>query len=385
MKFTNYLNLLITGFISISVFSQEINPFHQSLTQQVTQQSIQNNLEDFVNFGVKETGTNAQANALQWLSSKYQSWGYTNIEQQAINVFGETSYNLIVTKTGTLYPDQFIIIDGHYDTINGVGANDNGSGTAVLLEVAQALKDIPTEYSIKFIHFAGEELGLIGSYQYVENIAVPQNLNIKLVLNIDQVGGIAGDLNDTITCERDEEWPNSNNSESELITNQLANLIGIYSNLNTQISNAYGSDYVPFQEAGYVITGLYETNESPFTHSSQDTLENMDPEYVFEVTKGALGAMCFFAKAYETMSVNDQGLNQIEIHPNPANEFIQINLKENKSLDYNLLDLSGQLVVSGKLTDSNSKISTQNIPDGNYILSLKGENLNQSKKVIIKH
>lgn len=385
MKSTLFFNLVFTGILSFTINAQELNPFHQTLANQVTQQNIQNNLQDFVNFGVKETGTNAQSNALQWLVSKYQSWGYTSIEQQAVNVFGQTSYNLIVTKTGTLYPDQFIIIDGHYDTINGVGANDNGSGTAVLLEVARILKDVPTEYSIKFIHFAGEELGLIGSYQYVEDIAVPQNLDIKLVLNIDQVGGVGSQINDTITCEFDSDSPNSNNNASAQVTNQLTILMELYSNLFTQTSFAYGSDYVPFQEAGYVITGLYESNESPFTHSSQDTLENMDPVYVFEVTKGTLGAMCFFAKAYDNLSVNDSDLNQIQIYPNPANEFIQLNLRQNNSLNYRLLDLSGKIILSGKLTNSDSKIATQNLPNGNYVLTLKGENLNQTKKIIIKH
>src|SRR5690606_30261960 len=144
--------------------------------------------------------------------------------------------NIIVTKTGTLYPDQFVIIDGHYDTINGPGVNDNGSGTSIILEIARILKDVPTEYSIKFIHFTAEELGLIGSYHYVQEVAVPQNLNIKLVLNIDQVGGVAGETNHTITCERDEDGPNSNNNASDIATTQLANLIGLYSDLNTEFS-----------------------------------------------------------------------------------------------------------------------------------------------------
>src|SRR5690606_22481674 len=181
-------------------------------------------------------------------------------------------------------------------------------------------KDIPTEYSVKFIHFTGEELGLIGSEQYVDNIAVPQNLDIKLVLNIDQVGGVAGEANHTITCERDESWPNSNNSASSVVTNQLAILMGIYSNLNTEISYAYGSDYVPFQQAGFVITGLYESNESPYTHSPYDTLENMDPNYVFEVTKGTLGGICFFARAYENMEVNESEIDSVKIFPNPVSE-----------------------------------------------------------------
>lgn len=384
MKLTHFLTLFLSGIISISGFSQEQNPFHQSLVNQVTAENVQNNLSEFVGFGIKETGTAAQANALNWLVSKYQSWGYTNIEQQAINVFGETSYNLIVTKQGTVYPDSYVIIDGHYDTINGPGANDNGSGTAILLEIARILKDIPTEYSIKFIHFAGEELGLIGSEQYVDNIAVPQNLDIKLVLNIDQVGGVAGDINDTITCERDEDGPNSNNSQSATVTDQLAALMEIYSGLYTNISFAYSSDYVPFQEAGFVITGLYEYNESPYTHSPQDTLENMDPGFVFDVTKGALGAMCFFAKAYENLNVNDLALSGIEIYPNPVDNELFIDLKENQSINYSIFDISGKLVLTGNLS-KNSHINTSSLANGNYILTLKNDGIKTSQKLIIKH
>src|SRR5690606_29548713 len=132
-----------------------------------------------------------------------------------------------------------------------------------------------------------------GSEHYVEDIAIPQGLDIKLVLNIDQVGGVGGEVNDQITCERDESWPNPNNNQSAIVTNQLSVLMELYSGLDTQISFAYGSDYVPFQEAGYVITGLYESNESPYTHSPYDTMDNMDPDFVFEVAKGTLGAMCF--------------------------------------------------------------------------------------------
>ena len=87
---------------------------------------------------------------------------YTNIETQAFNVRGKSTSNIIITKTGSLYPNTFLIIDGHYDTVNGPGTNDNGSGTVLILELARLLKDVDTEYSIKFIHFSGEEEGLIG-------------------------------------------------------------------------------------------------------------------------------------------------------------------------------------------------------------------------------
>lgn len=383
MKLTHIL--LFYFIFSIQLKAQELNPFYQSLASQVSHDNILGNLTTFESFGVKEMGTTAQQNALNWIVGQYQSWGYTDIEQQEVNVWGETGYNIIVTKLGTVYPDKYVIIDGHYDTINGPGVNDNGSGTSIILEIARILKDVPTEYSIKFIHFTAEELGLIGSYHYVQEIAVPQNLDIKLVLNIDQVGGVAGETNNTITCERDEDGPNSNNNDSEAVTSQLANLMELYSGLNTQISYAYGSDYVPFQEAGFVITGLYETNESPYPHSPDDTFENMDPDFVFQVAKGSLGAMCFFAKAYNDLSVNDMENRKVSIFPNPADETVIIKNSIGGQYEVRLMDVSGKIVFAENSSEKELRFNTSSVPNGIYFLQIEGKNSDFTQKLIIQH
>src|SRR5690606_7180648 len=103
--------------------------------------------------------------------------------------------------------------------------------------------NFPTEYSIKFIHFAGEEDGLVGSQQYVNNVvnATTPKMKIRLMLNLDQVGGVAGESNTSITCERDQSNPTSNNAASNLMTQQLMACISNYSSLNPVMSNAYGS------------------------------------------------------------------------------------------------------------------------------------------------
>ena len=298
------------------------------IVQNVSASNILDDLETFVDFGVKEPGTNAIENAKDWIINRYQDLGYTDIETQEFDVFGQTTSNIIITKTGSVYPNTFLIIDGHYDTVNGPGANDNGSGTALILELARLLKDVDTEYSIKFIHFSGEEEGLLGSGFYVDNTVNPENLDIKLVLNIDQIGGIAGMNNNTITCERDESSPNSNNAASAQATQEMANCFRLYSSLQTQIAEAYGSDYVPFENNGEIITGLYETNESPYTHSPDDIIENMDPNYVFEVAKGAMGSALHFAVARETLGVSENNFTEnVTVYPNPSNGKFTINLK----------------------------------------------------------
>lgn len=296
--------------------SQSFNQFYADIVAQSSYDTLVNNLTTFENLGVKEISTSALLNTKDWILNKYSDFGYLDVAQQDFLYIGETATNVIATKIGCKYPDQFIIIGAHYDTKNGTGTNDNGTGTVLLLEIARLLKDIQTEYSIKFIHFSLEENGLIGSQRYVSEVLIPQNLDIKLMFNIDEVGGVNGMTNNTIICERDEGAPLSNNAQSAIITDELAVCVGLYSSLNTEISYAYSSDYMPFEDNGEIITGFYEKNINPNTHTATDFLINMDPTYFFEVTKAAIGASLHYAIAHnnsviqidETLTANQPGL-----------------------------------------------------------------------------
>lgn len=304
--------LLFSFLSNLSINAQDFNPYYSEIVENVSPGNILDDLHTFEDFGIKEPGTIAIENAKDWIINRYQNLGYTDIETQPFNVYGQPTSNIIITKTGSVYPNIFLIIDGHYDTVNGPGTNDNGSGTALLLELARLLKNVETEYSIKFIHFSGEEAGLIGSTYYVANTVIPENMDIKLVLNIDEVGGVAGMNNNTIVCERDlNSPPSSNNAASAIATQEMANCFGLYSNLQTEMSYAYASDYMPFENNGEVITGLYEKNESPHPHTASDILENMDPDYVYEVTKGALGAALHFAVGVAPLDVSAKNFRKI--------------------------------------------------------------------------
>lgn len=75
------------------------------------------------------------------------------------------------TKIGTTHPEEMYIVSGHMDGIGwGEGANDDGSGTALVMEVARVLNgpDVRTERSVRFILWNNEETGLNGSHAYVE-------------------------------------------------------------------------------------------------------------------------------------------------------------------------------------------------------------------------
>lgn len=369
--------LTLSLLLSLSGFtaqSQTFDAFYASMADSCNQDTITEYLQQFEDLGVKELLNAGLDNTKDWIIQKYQDWGYTNIVEDDFQVQGVTTTNIIVTKTGTLYPDTYVIIDGHYDTKNGPGANDNGSGTVILLEIARLIKDIPTEYSVKFIHFSAEEIGLEGSEHYVANVANPSNMDIKVLFNIDQVGGRGGQTNNTIVCERDQSPPNGNNAQSDIYTNELAVCTQLYSSLQTEISFAYGSDYVPFMQDGYVVTGFYEENESLVTHSINDSISNMDLDYLYQVTKASMGAMLHFAVASQ-LGLNEEVASTLTLAPNPAEDFLRLTFTNDNpsSVFYTITDLSGKTMKESMIDGVNGsfEIDTRDLATGAYILKVE--------------
>lgn len=384
--------LLLLSLASYNLQAQNFIQAYQTRANQVTQTNINTLLQEFASYGIKTTGSAANTNALNWLKAKYQSFGYnaSQITEDSFTYNGNTSKNLIITKTGTVYPNTYVIICGHYDTVNGPGVSDNGSGNSILLEAARILKDVPTEYSVKFIHFSGEEQGLLGSNHYVNNVVFSNNvrqLNLRVVFNIDQVGGQIGNLNDTINCESDQTSAGgtANNAPSLAMTQQLANCTTLYSPLQVNMSNAYASDYMPFEAKGDIITGFYETERSHNEHSANDTYANIDPVYVFNVGKAAVGALQHFAIATSVLGTNESSQNKLEsikIYPNPAKDILNLEIpKEIKNFSFEIKDMSGRLISAH---ENETNINVSKLSSGVYLCTVKSDGETVTKKVIIE-
>ncbi|MBO6184789.1 MAG: M28 family peptidase [Chryseobacterium sp.] len=385
----------LTGLLLLSLASYNLNaqifiPAYQTRANQVTQANVTSLLQDFESFGVKTSGSTANNNTLNWLKAKYQTYGYSpsQITEDSFTVNGNTTKNLIITKTGTVYPNTYVIICGHYDTIVGPGVSDNGSGTSILLEAARILKDVPTEYSVKFIHFSGEEQGLLGSYHYVNNVVFQngvRQMDIRLVFNIDQVGGKLSAPSNSVKCESDQAGLPGNNPASLSFTQQLAACTTLYSPLQTVMSNAYSSDYVPFEGKGDIITGFYETPQSQNEHTANDTFANVDPTYVFKVGKAAVGALQHFAVATSVLATHETSSNLLEnikIYPNPAKDILNLEIpKEIKNFSFEIKDMSGRLISAH---ENETNINVSKLSNGVYLCTVKSDGETVTKKVIIE-
>ena len=385
----------LTGLLLLSLASYNLNaqifiPAYQTRANQVTQANVTSLLQDFESFGVKTSGSTANNNTLNWLKAKYQTYGYSpsQITEDSFTVNGNTTKNLIITKTGTVYPNTYVIICGHYDTIVGPGVSDNGSGTSILLEAARILKDVPTEYSVKFIHFSGEEQGLLGSYHYVNNVVFQngvRQMDIRLVFNIDQVGGKLSAPSNSVKCESDQAGLPGNNPASLSFTQQLAACTTLYSPLQTVMSNAYSSDYVPFEGKGDIITGFYETPQSQNEHTANDTFANVDPTYVFKVGKAAVGALQHFAVATSVLATHETSSNLLEnikIYPNPAKDILNLEIPEEiKNFSFEIKDMSGRLISAH---ENETNINVSKLSNGVYLCTVKSDGETVTKKVIIE-
>lgn len=99
-----------------------------------------------------------------------------------------TSYNVLAeTRDGNA--DNVVMVGGHLDAVNaGPGINDNGSGVGAVLETAIRMARVRPANKVRFAFWGAEELGLVGSSYYVNNLSADQLDRIALYLNFDMIG-----------------------------------------------------------------------------------------------------------------------------------------------------------------------------------------------------
>ncbi len=115
---------------------------------------------------------------------------------KAVFIEKHTAQNIVAMIKGQVYPDSFIVFSAHYDHLGRMGrktyfpgANDNASGTAMLLNLAKhySMEASKPKYSLLFIAFAGEEAGLVGSKYFTEHPLMDLK-KIKFLINLDLLG-----------------------------------------------------------------------------------------------------------------------------------------------------------------------------------------------------
>ena len=239
-----------------------------------------------VEMGPRPAGSEALKKTQQYIDAELKGYG---LKVMADNFEADTTRgkkamkNIIGELPGV--KTEVVIIAGHYDTKlqpGFVGANDGGSSTAAVLEMARALSLTKPEYTLWFVFFDGEEAfvdwnandgkdNTYGSRHMVARMSGDGSIKrIKALVLVDMIGDKNLDL-----LKDDESTP----WMVDLVWNAAGELG--YGKHFINGDAGYSDDHLPFKEAGIPVIDIIDFNYGPnnsFWHTNQDTLDKIGGE-----------------------------------------------------------------------------------------------------------
>jgi hypothetical protein len=302
---------------------QALDPVIQKIVGEISEARIVEILKKMESFGTRNTlsdpgrtdrGVGA---ARQWIFDQLKSFSpRLEVSFDTYNVpkggrvFRDVEVrNVMAVLPGRLDRERWILIGGHYDSLNlripenlrsdpaqavevdAPGVTDNASGTACAMECARVMSQYEFDATLVFVAFVGEEQGLIGARNLARRLR-EKNQAVEAVLNNDIIGsdvsgnGI-GDNHRILIFSED-----PTDSPSRQIARYIR-LMGIryFPELTAEMvfrSDRFGrgGDHTPFNEQDYAAVRFTTPNENYSNqHSATDTFANTSPAYITRVTK----------------------------------------------------------------------------------------------------
>jgi Zn-dependent M28 family amino/carboxypeptidase len=329
---------MIKKFLFLSVLSlaisckvQKDKPISEAIVtdygETITASELKDHLYTFASdeFQGRDTGEPGQKKAANYLKDQYQKMnissplGENDYFQEIPSSFFDNQYNasenVVAYIEGSEFPNEIVVISAHYDHV-GVdeqgniynGADDDGSGTVAILEIAEAFKKAEKDgfqprRSILFLHVTGEEKGLLGSDYYTKNPIFPLE-NTVTDLNTDMIGRIdpkhENDPNyiyligsDKLSTELHELSEEVNNKYTQF------NLDYTYNDENDPNRFYYRSDHYNFAKHNIPVIFYFNGTHADY-HKPTDTPEKIEYDLM------ARRAKLIFYTAWEVANRDDR-------------------------------------------------------------------------------
>ncbi|MGW1537577.1 M28 family metallopeptidase [Streptomyces aureus] len=241
------------------------------------------------NGGNRAHGRTGYKASLDYIKAKLDAAGFTTTVQQFTSS-GRTGYNLIADWPGG-DTGQVVLAGSHLDSVTaGPGINDNGSGSAAVLETALAVARTgyqPTKH-LRFAWWGAEELGMVGSRYYVNNLTTANRSKISGYLNFDMIGS-----------------PNpgyfvyDDDAAIEKTFKTYFTGIGVSTEIETEGDGR--SDHAPFKNVGIPVGGLF---------SGADYIKTSAQAAKWGGTAGKAFDACYHSSCDTSSNIDDTALNR---------------------------------------------------------------------------
>jgi Zn-dependent M28 family amino/carboxypeptidase len=262
----------------------------QQVLDNVSGSRLRDRVEAFAALRTRESTSSEFRDAAADARATFEGLGYT-VDMPEITVGAGHSQNIVAERAGTgASPRPVVIVTAHLDSVNhetpggrAPGADDNGSGAAGVLEMAECMAGGNHSADLRFILFGGEEQGLFGSTQYVAGLS--SSNGVSAVINMDMIATINTQARSVLI---------EGGPVSQALIDRLAETAATYTDLSVQTSlHFFNSDHVPFIEAGIPAVLLIEGNDSAndVVHTSRDTLDRVDDALMTDIVRMGMAAV----------------------------------------------------------------------------------------------
>ncbi len=225
-------------------------------------------------------------NARDWLVAQFQSLPNLTVTTPSFSVSGTTAYNVVARLEGALGADDWYVIGGHYDStsenpsVAAPGAEDNASGCAGVLEMARIFTGYQPRATMLFICYSGEEQGLYGSEAHVAALTAAGDLaKLQAMLDMDMIG---------YTSDADLDCLLETEPFAQALLDPFVDAADEFTQLRIVTTlNAWGSDHVPYLDAGIpaLLTIENDWSQYPDYHRTTDVPANLTIAMAEEILK----------------------------------------------------------------------------------------------------
>jgi hypothetical protein len=282
-----------------------------------------------------------------YLQDRFFQAGYS-VERQVFSVGAGSAENVIAIKPGTTMPEEIIVIGAHFDSRSEIsstlapGAEDNASGTAIVLHLSEVLASVQTDRTIHFVCFGAEEQGLFGSQYYVGQLAA-NGWTVTHSLVMDMVA--AWISNYKVVIEGEPDW--------EELMSLFEDNVAAWAEIGSRKDYvSFGSDHVPFQAAGIpcFLAIDWDWDIYPHYHRSTDTWDKLDISLGWRIGRAMVGTLSDLAGARSGPSTASPPSPQAFVlgqnRPNPFNPRTEIPLalRDDGLVRLGIYDVAGRRV-----------------------------------------
>ncbi|MBV6405426.1 MAG: M20/M25/M40 family metallo-hydrolase [Flavobacteriales bacterium] len=316
--------------------------------------------------------------AADHLQQRLAAWGYAPTVQ---TFGGGTGENVLAVKTGLVHPGRKVILCAHYDAMPGgpvaaPAADDDGSGTAAVLEAARVFASMDFERTVVFAFWDEEEQGLVGS-EHFAGVAAANDDSIAAVVNMD---AIAYDGNgDGLMRIHARAVANSLAiKDTALLVNGL---YGLGANIAVNTPGALYSDHASFWAEDFgaiLVIEDFDNDPNPQYHTPNDRLQFLDLPYYEQLAKLSLATAAHMAiplgsgTGVAAATVPRAGLR---VWPVPCDGTVNVHVGDASSGPWRieLLDPTGRTVRElhrGPLPTGHPRVQADlhGLPDGHYLV-----------------